>query len=86
MQSVCFILLLNFFQKFLESCKNRIVLFDNKTKDETKRAKQMQGLLYLVDSVIASNGGKPFSDKLFDELKVRSQLCTFAFMTLNCIV
>ncbi|CAL9166448.1 unnamed protein product [Musa hybrid cultivar] len=56
-------------QKFLESCKSRIVLFDNKTKDETKRAKQMQGLLFLVDSVIASNGGKPFSDKLFDELK-----------------
>ncbi|CAL9109947.1 unnamed protein product [Musa acuminata var. zebrina] len=56
-------------QKFLESCRHRIVLFDNKTKNETKQAEQVRQLLYLVDSVIASNGGKPFSDKLFDELK-----------------
>ncbi|XP_074575313.1 immune-associated nucleotide-binding protein 9 isoform X1 [Curcuma longa] len=56
-------------QKFLESCKSRIVLFDNKTKDEAKRAKQLEGLFYLVDSVVSSNGGKPFSDELFDELK-----------------
>ncbi|URE41709.1 AIG1 family [Musa troglodytarum] len=56
-------------QKFLESCRHRIVLFNNKTKNETKRAEQVRQLLSLVDSVIASNGGKPFSDKLFDELK-----------------
>ncbi|KAG6490961.1 hypothetical protein ZIOFF_052293 [Zingiber officinale] len=37
--------------KFLESCKSRIVLFDNKTKDEAKRTKQLEGLFYLVDSV-----------------------------------
>ncbi|WOL14270.1 protein AIG1-like [Canna indica] len=56
-------------QKFLQSCKSRIVLFDNKTKDERKKAKQLEGLFYLVDSVVSSNGGKPFSDKLFNELK-----------------
>ncbi|URE30481.1 AIG1 family [Musa troglodytarum] len=54
--------------------RHRIVLFNNKTKNETKRAEQVRQLLSLVDSVIASNGGKPFSDKLFDELKA-SQLC-----------
>ncbi|XP_021300099.1 immune-associated nucleotide-binding protein 9-like [Herrania umbratica] len=50
-------------------CGNRLVLFDNKTKDETKRAKQVQDLLSLVNMVIAKNGGQPYSDELFVELK-----------------
>ncbi|XWS23425.1 hypothetical protein CRYUN_Cryun28dG0013100 [Craigia yunnanensis] len=50
-------------------CGNRRVLFDNKTKDETKRVKQVQELLSLVNMVIEQNGGKPYSDELFVELK-----------------
>ncbi|XP_022728053.1 immune-associated nucleotide-binding protein 9-like [Durio zibethinus] len=50
-------------------CENRCVLFDNKTKDETKRVKQVQDLLSLVNMVIEQNGGKPYSDELFVELK-----------------
>ncbi|GMI85103.1 IMMUNE ASSOCIATED NUCLEOTIDE BINDING 9 [Hibiscus trionum] len=50
-------------------CENRLVLFDNKTKDETKRVKQVQDLLSLVNMVIEQNGGKPYTDELFAELK-----------------
>jgi hypothetical protein len=46
------------------------VLFDNKTKDESKRVEQVQQLLSLVNMVIAHNGGQPYTDELFAELKV----------------
>ncbi|MBA0699316.1 hypothetical protein Goari_000964 [Gossypium aridum] len=50
-------------------CGNRLVLFDNKTKDETKRVEQVQDLLTLVNMVIEQNGGQPYTDELFAELK-----------------
>ncbi|KAB1995092.1 hypothetical protein ES319_D13G138100v1 [Gossypium barbadense] len=50
-------------------CGNRLVLFDNKTKDETKRVKQVLDLLTLVNMVIEQNGGQPYTDELFAELK-----------------
>ncbi|KAJ0025282.1 hypothetical protein Pint_07443 [Pistacia integerrima] len=53
----------------LALCENRRVLFDNKTKDETKRAKQVGELLSLVNRVIAQNGGQPYTDDIFTELK-----------------
>lgn len=56
-------------QKILEVCKNRCVLFDNKTKDPAKKAEQLQKLLNLVDAVVEENGGQPYSDVLFEELK-----------------
>ncbi|GAU37928.1 hypothetical protein TSUD_269430 [Trifolium subterraneum] len=55
----------------LSLCGNRYVLFDNKTKDEKKRQKQVQRLLFIVDIVISKNGGRPFTDKLFKEIKKR---------------
>ncbi|XVF73998.1 hypothetical protein PTKIN_Ptkin13bG0026500 [Pterospermum kingtungense] len=56
-------------KEILVLCENRFVLFDNKTKDESKRIKQVQDLLTLVNMVIEQNGGKPYSDELFVELK-----------------
>ncbi|XP_030468035.1 immune-associated nucleotide-binding protein 9-like [Syzygium oleosum] len=50
-------------------CENRKVLFDNKTKDETKRIEQVQHLLSLVNMVMVSNDGKPYTDDLFVEMK-----------------
>ena len=55
----------------LEICENRRVLFDNKTKDAAKKAEQLQQLLSLVNDVVMKNGGKPFSNDLFVEFKVR---------------
>ena len=53
----------------LRLCENRRVLFDNKTKDQAKKDEQLQQLLSLVNMVIAQNGGKPFTDEIFAELK-----------------
>ncbi|KAJ0025058.1 hypothetical protein Pint_07355 [Pistacia integerrima] len=53
----------------LALCENRRVIFDNKTKDETKRAKQVGELLSLVNRVIAQNGGQPYTDEIFAEVK-----------------
>ncbi|KAF8025489.1 hypothetical protein BT93_F2355 [Corymbia citriodora subsp. variegata] len=50
-------------------CENRKVLFDNKTKDETKRIGQVYHLLSLVNTVMVQNDGKPYTDDLFVEMK-----------------
>lgn len=46
------------------------MLFDNKTKDEMKRVEQVEQLLSLVTGIIIQNGGHPYTDELFTELKV----------------
>ncbi|KAL6297305.1 hypothetical protein ACE6H2_005447 [Prunus campanulata] len=56
-------------KEILVLCENRCVLFDNKTKDESKRVKQVQHLLSLVNKVIAQNGGRPYTDEIFAEVK-----------------
>ncbi|XP_031262022.1 immune-associated nucleotide-binding protein 9-like [Pistacia vera] len=56
-------------KNILALCENRRVLFDNKTMDETKRAKQVAELLSLVNRVIAQNGGQPYTDEIFAEVK-----------------
>ncbi|KAJ8436429.1 hypothetical protein Cgig2_013470 [Carnegiea gigantea] len=50
--------------KLLEVCKNRCLLFDNKTKKKSKKAEQLQKLLKLVDAVVEENGGQPYTHKL----------------------
>lgn len=57
-------------QDLLKTCKNRVMLFNNNTRDVIKRAKQVKQLLLLVDEVTADNGGKPFTDEIFDVVKV----------------
>ncbi|KAK9929821.1 hypothetical protein M0R45_026900 [Rubus argutus] len=56
-------------KEILVLCGNRRVLFDNKTKDESKRVEQVQQLLSLVNTVIAQNGGRPYTDEIFAEVK-----------------
>ncbi|KAL4018601.1 hypothetical protein IC575_022201 [Cucumis melo] len=53
----------------LALCQNRCVLFDNKTKDERRKVGQVQQLLSLVNGIVIQNGGLPYSDELFSELK-----------------
>ncbi|CAI9115048.1 OLC1v1015882C1 [Oldenlandia corymbosa var. corymbosa] len=55
--------------EILKLCKNRRVVFDNKTKDKAQQAEQLNTLLALVDDVVLQNGGRPYTDELFDELK-----------------
>ncbi|XAR57561.1 hypothetical protein NMG60_11025744 [Bertholletia excelsa] len=56
-------------KEILLLCENRMVLFDNKTMDEMKKAEQLRLLLSLVNKVIDQNGGQPYTDEIFVELK-----------------
>ena len=69
-------------QEILGLCENRRVLFDNKTKDETKRAKQVGELLSLVNMVIAQNG-EPYTDDIFVELKVSLFIIFIEFLAVS---
>ncbi|TKY49789.1 AIG1 protein [Spatholobus suberectus] len=55
-------------------CGNRRVLFNNKTKDERKRFGQVQQLLNLMNIIILQNGGQPFTNELFIELKEKATM------------
>ncbi|PWA57767.1 P-loop containing nucleoside triphosphate hydrolase [Artemisia annua] len=50
-------------------CGDRRVLFDNKTKDQTKKAGQVQQLLSCVKTVLEKNGGEPYTNEMFTELQ-----------------
>ncbi|KAG8071056.1 hypothetical protein GUJ93_ZPchr0006g43235 [Zizania palustris] len=58
-----------YLQKIVWLCQNRVVLFDNMTKDRRDQAKQLEKLLDVVDSVSANNGGKPFSHQMLTRIK-----------------
>ncbi|XP_044328263.1 immune-associated nucleotide-binding protein 9-like [Triticum aestivum] len=49
-----------YFQDMLNLCKNRVVLFNNKTSNKKRHLAQLKKLLDAVDSVISSNDGYPF--------------------------
>ncbi|KAJ9559748.1 hypothetical protein OSB04_004908 [Centaurea solstitialis] len=59
----------NAYWEILRLCGNRFVVFDNKTKDETKKADQVQQLLSLVNMVLEKNGGEPYTNEIFTDLK-----------------
>ncbi|XP_059299454.1 immune-associated nucleotide-binding protein 9-like [Lycium ferocissimum] len=56
-------------KEVLKMCGNRQVLLDNKTKDPWKKAEQLRELLFHVNMVVQKNGGKPFKNDLFEEVK-----------------
>lgn len=56
-------------KEILEMCGNRRVLFDNRTKDEFRKDMQLEQLIILVNEVVRNNGGRPYTDEIFAELK-----------------
>ncbi|PON81440.1 AIG1-type guanine nucleotide-binding (G) domain containing protein [Trema orientale] len=54
-------------------CENRLVLFDNKTEDESKKVNQVQQLLSLVNKVIEQNGGQLYTNEIFAEVNQGSK-------------
>ncbi|KAH7681442.1 P-loop containing nucleoside triphosphate hydrolase protein [Dioscorea alata] len=56
-------------QQIIHLCENRVVLFDNRSRDPSKKAQQLHELLTLVDSIIMSNNRRPYSNELFAEIK-----------------
>jgi len=57
-------------QETLAMCENRVVLFDNKTQNQIKRAEQLRELLFEVNLVVEENDGKPYTNNLFKKFKV----------------
>ncbi|KAL1533903.1 hypothetical protein AAHA92_33719 [Salvia divinorum] len=49
-------------------CGNRVALFDNLSEDEGKIFAQREELLSLVEDFVEENGGRPYTNQLFDEL------------------
>jgi len=47
------------------------VLFDNKTKKESKKEEQLQKLLKLVEAVVEENSSQPYTHVSFEEMKVK---------------
>ena len=57
-------------QDTIQACGDRVLLFDNKSNDELKLHKQLAELFDAVDSVIARNRGKPFTNQMFAQIQV----------------
>jgi hypothetical protein len=77
-----------FLQNLVKLCANRVVLFDNKTKDEVHKKEQLKKLLCAVDSVISNTDGI-FSNQMFSQIKVINfywAFWIFFLSVLNCIL
>lgn len=68
-------------QELIHLCNNRLVVFDNKTKDGKKQAYQMKRLLSLVDGVVVDNGGQPYTDEMFHRVKVNMAIALINSVT-----
>ncbi|KAI3964267.1 hypothetical protein MKW92_037180 [Papaver armeniacum] len=55
-------------QTVLQLCKNRVVLFDNKTKDGNQRKNQVQQLMKCVGKIRDENG-QPYKSEAFERMK-----------------
>ncbi|KAL9667433.1 hypothetical protein QQ045_001791 [Rhodiola kirilowii] len=66
-------------KEVINYCENRVVLFDNKTDDVKKKDVQIQQLRYFLKMVMNRNGGKPYTYRLYAELRV-GVFCYFCFM------
>ncbi|CAA7029785.1 unnamed protein product [Microthlaspi erraticum] len=59
-------------QEVLKLSGNLMVLFDNKTQDEGKKAEQVNKLLSLVDEIKRNNYGQSYTDGMYNEIKEHS--------------
>ncbi|XP_072151049.1 immune-associated nucleotide-binding protein 8 [Setaria viridis] len=57
-------------QDTVQACGERVLLFENKSNDELQLQKQLAELFDAVDSVIARNRGKPFTNQMFTQIQV----------------
>ncbi|CAA7029833.1 unnamed protein product [Microthlaspi erraticum] len=57
-----------FVEEVLNMSGNRMVLFDNKTNDESKKAEQVNKLLSLVDEIKKNNHGQSYTDDMHNEI------------------
>lgn len=62
--------LFEYFQRVLKLCGGRKILFDNRTTDKDKKAKQLKQVLAHVADVGRQTGGKPYTDQMHHRIKV----------------
>lgn len=58
-------------QEVIKLSGNRMVLFDNRTHDEGKKAEQVHKLLFLVDKIRKTHHGDAYTDDMYHEIKVK---------------
>ncbi|CAL5067962.1 unnamed protein product [Urochloa decumbens] len=58
-----------YLQETVRACGDRVLLFDNKSNDKLQLHKQLAELFDAVDSVIARNRGKPFTNQMFAQIQ-----------------
>ncbi|CAN0928059.1 Immune-associated nucleotide-binding protein 9 [Linum grandiflorum] len=62
-------------KEVLSLCDNRMVLFNNNIKyDELKSVEQVTQLMKLVNSLVAKNGGKPFTNDIFQMVQKQATI------------
>ncbi|EOA38298.1 hypothetical protein CARUB_v10009789mg [Capsella rubella] len=59
----------DFLKKVIWMSGNRKVLINNKTRDEGKKAEQVDKLLSLVDEIRKSNRGEAYTNDMYDAIK-----------------
>jgi len=59
-------------KEVLKMSGNQMVLFDNKTDDEGKKAEQVNKILSLVDEIKRNNHGQSYTDAMYNEIKVHT--------------
>ncbi|XP_010478809.1 PREDICTED: immune-associated nucleotide-binding protein 8-like [Camelina sativa] len=59
----------DFLKRVLILCGQRMILFDNKTKEEEKKRKQVHELLKLIDQVREQNRNIPYTDEMYYKIK-----------------
>ncbi|KAL0845669.1 hypothetical protein Bca101_018915 [Brassica carinata] len=58
-----------FIREVIKLSGNRMVLFDNRTHDEGKKAEQVHKLLSLVDKIRKTHHGDAYTDDMYHEIK-----------------
>ncbi|XP_020581629.1 immune-associated nucleotide-binding protein 1-like [Phalaenopsis equestris] len=61
-------------KNFILLCQKRVIIFDNMTKNEAKRERQVRQLISLIDDVVAINGGKPFTRQIYERALCQQQI------------
>ncbi|CAH8369534.1 unnamed protein product [Eruca vesicaria subsp. sativa] len=63
----------DFLKRLLEACEQRLVVFNNKTKEDDKKKNQVQELLHLIDMVRKHTNNKPYTEAMYLEIKKETE-------------
>ncbi|KAI3878850.1 hypothetical protein MKW92_009846 [Papaver armeniacum] len=61
-------------KNLFKACNDRIVVFNNRTKDKDAQEAQIQQLMSHVEMVLAMNDGKPYTNEIFQQMLEQARL------------